>query len=125
MRQNKFRIWDKIYKSMFQVSDISWACDGSIVYINGYIAEDVILMQSTGLSDRNGKEIFEGDIIRTLDCEGNTDIDEVFYNSVHCKFLIGNKYVSRLSVGLGEYSFINIEIISNIYDSPELLEVVK
>jgi len=115
MRQNKFRIWDKIYKSMFQVSDISWACDGSIVYINGYIAEDVILIQSTGLLDRNGKEIFDGDVVIVIYDDGFDEKLNVEWNNSKLRFILynennGNKY--SFDSTLSE----RITVIGNIHE---------
>lgn len=76
--------------------------------------EQYELMQSTGLKDKNGVEIFEGDILKG-------DDGEVFYNSV-----VFDKekaiFMRSDSIELWE-NVEELEVIGNIYENPELLEV--
>lgn len=81
--------------------------------------EDVTLMQSTGLKDKNGKEIFEGDIVRVLDSTYT-----VFYDNERGSYRLkphddrwNVDYMSNFSHGG------NFEVVGNIYENPELLEV--
>jgi len=125
MRNNKFRIWAKEPEWMDEVKELSWACDGTISHINGCLADNFILMQSTGLPDRNGKEIFDGDIVEGEKYSGKPGIYDRHIGVV--KF----RHESFSSFGINQYkgqeAKMNslFEIVGNIYDNPELLEVTK
>ena len=85
--------------------------------------EDVILMQSTGLKDKNGKEIFEKDI---LDYNGRKVI--VKWHGSYACFIY--EFVDELKNRTTEWqplylSYYKFEIIGNIYENPELLEVTE
>lgn len=76
-----------------------------------YVAKE--LMQYTGLHDKNGKEIYEGDILKiTYKLSGKTIISSVRWANAKFK-------PTRLS----EHNQYEIEIIGNIYQNPELLKV--
>ena len=80
--------------------------------------EDVILMQSTGLFDRNGKEIFEGDILGTKDGLLNGVVEYRSDLGMWTNSLIRYNNFERLCSVASDR-----EIIGNIYENPELLEV--
>lgn len=68
----RFRAWDKEYKEMVQVDALVF--DEQIIkatYKNGNVVKEdlknYVLMQSTGLRDIDGNEIFEGDIVKVTD----------------------------------------------------------
>ena len=84
--------------------------------------EDVVLMQSTGLFDKNGKEVFVGDIIKcTRGC-----LHEVYIEKEYGGTYIGGMPAIYLK-GIREgYAWTgDEEIIGNIYENPELLEVTE
>lgn len=81
--------------------------------------EDVILMQSTGLVDKNGKEIFEGDILGTKDGLLNGVIEYRSDLGMWTNSLIRYNNFERLcNVATSR------EIIGNVYENRELLEVI-
>lgn len=118
-REIKFRGWDKEHKR--------WASSAPTLIERYHITlPNVELMQFTGLLDKQGKEIYEGDIVRynhaTVD--GGFPINRVGYFEYEV-----SKYHSRVHiVGIGEkelsdYMFFpNCEVIGNIYSNPELLK---
>lgn len=74
MREIKFRIWDVENKEMLKVQELDFEptfYGGRIAirpyqYNDYFDTEDMILMQYTGLKDKNGKEIYEGDIVEII-----------------------------------------------------------
>jgi len=86
--------------------------------------------QFTGLTDRNGKKIFEGDIIKIVpdyDYSDDYSISKVYsYNGVFCVDYHGDDFDSTALGFLEDYlPDGDFEIIGNIHDNPELLEVKK
>lgn len=85
--------------------------------------------QYTGLTDKNGKKIFEGDIVRYEDAEADSEgyHDNVFANQgiVHISPWGGVLFTNRQTVEMdGLYisvTSIDAEVIGNVYDNPELL----
>lgn len=119
-----FRAWDKHEKDMIDVS--GWAIDSNGLKINGYYNdlgynfEDLeesrfVLMQCTGLRDKNGKLIYEGDIL-DVDIYGGTNLVVVWDEF---KYVLWSTPTSGNPWGNFAYSK---EIIGNIYENPELLE---
>lgn len=76
------------------------------------------LMQYTGLKDKDGKEIYEGDILRDEYGSG-----KVKWIMEHCAFLVFATNPSRCIAMESDGQLKNTEIIGNIYENPELLEV--
>ena len=147
MREYKFRAWDKENKVMCDVSHIFIAnmvlpqtVMASVGSEMKHCPSDAILMQFTGLHDKNGKEIFEGDILKS---EGETktqpfnfnkevrdpwwEISEVVFEGGRFGQIVRtqhNSYFGELPSPFRdifrpeEYK----EVIGNIYEHPELLK---
>ena len=120
----RYRAWDSWRKRMSVVDRIYIDTEGIRLYddFGEYWRDfrDVKLMQSTGLKDKNGKEVFVGDIIKcTRRC-----LHEVYIEKEYGGTFIGGMPAVYLK-GLGEgYAWTeHEEIIGNIYENPELLEV--
>lgn len=133
MKEIKFRAWDKELNRMCDVIQL-----GVRDIIVNFIEEDEIsgflpidrfeIMQYTGLKDKNGTEIYEGDIIRTHE----NRIQKVIWNNngfkLEYKFkrsYLGESYWEiRKDIELSEThnKRWGIKVIGNIYESPELLK---
>lgn len=125
MREIKFRAWNG--KEMFNVdvlaiSPCTWDCpDYQKRGVSLAYQPHIKVMQYTGLKDREGAEIYEGDILKD-----HSGVGEVEWVQEHCAFRIfvkdpdfGNMYMVLESDGQMKYT----EIIGNIYEHRHLLEV--
>lgn len=115
----KFRAWSKNHKILSEVINIDFWTENTITenFIDRDF-DDIILMQSTGLFDKNDQEIFDGDILKS-----NKYITSVFYeDGAYCvKF----RQTPNTTVTMNVISFIKkykTKIVGNIYENPELLE---
>lgn len=87
--------------------------------------EDVILMQSTGLKDKNGKEIFEGDIIDIEVDDTETPINARVFQNSKIGILMFHVFEDNEDVPMVELledNSVAFEIIGNIYDNKDLLD---
>lgn len=91
---------------------------------NGETYNGAVLMQSTGLKDKNGKEIFEGDIVKFSDCDDDAHVTPVVWNKNYAcfgvsfsgKYPISFDYLEEFYTELKD-----IEVVGNIYENPKLL----
>lgn len=114
MREIKFRVWEGE-----KMIHLTAGYGMEYISINGFEMrsefESVILMQYTGLKDKNGKEIYEGDIVKAEEYVGFKNLTaEVIYN--RGRFCLNTGTIPEDL--LPELS----EIIGNIYENPELLK---
>ena len=124
MRELKFRAWDTKLEVMSGVIDITPSLG---TMSTTYIYPTQILMQYTGLKDKNGKEIYEGDVVHSEN-EGSYPVG---FDKAGCWVIeiYGERFnddgsstprdeSELLSNALADYG---MEVIGNIYENPELL----
>lgn len=141
MREIKFRAWDKEDKKLWKVVSITESVWGDCEEAHIRVCElhenpskketdvrmsvEYELMQYTGLKDKNGKEIFEGDILKTSSVSGKGYIittiewsefswkEKLIYSPIHQFY----EYFD-----FSDETGVDSEVIGNIYENPELLE---
>lgn len=126
MREIKFRAWDKNEKNM--ISDPLFIYSWGIAYTAtkeweyefspGRYASSFEWMQYTWLKDKNGKEIYEGDILRITTTFHSYNL-AIKWNNEHANFCFDTSEPENYW-WLDERSS-NSEIVGNIYETPELL----
>nr|DAN61956.1 MAG TPA: YopX protein [Caudoviricetes sp.] len=131
----RYRTWIKTEKRMIETDDLldidyenTEIVTQQVYFENGlpddrdiycYDFDDIVLMQSTGLKDKNGKEVFVGDIIKcTRGCLHEVYIEKEYGGT----YFGGMPAVYLKDLGEGYAWTEHEEIIGNVYENPELLE---
>lgn len=157
MKEIMFRAWDKAEQLMYDVSELHFCMgpklDGKGIKFygpgvgQGWIDEFIILMQYTGLKDKNGKEIYEGDVIKQeYTAIIKTDYDPVSYGLIDQEteeghhigevVIIASKGVcirkplrysleddkTEISNQYKNVAGYRCEVIGNVYDNPDLIQ---
>lgn len=131
MREIKFRAWNKYKKVMVYKDEdnssnyLDGICMSDVDFINSSLMENDTYdwMQFTGLHDKNGKEIYEGDIVRK-----DGWIYEIRWSKYGAGFDLATKNDSwpkqedGYAYHSGLYDTEIIEVIGNIYENPELIK---
>ena len=118
MRELKFRVWDTWDKNegkMYYLDLNDWESQAEFVEID--FTSEPIFMQYTGLKDKNGKEIYEGYVIKTSKAEVYGIVE---YRG--CSFVVHHYNPEFNQEIIPEASNIYYEVIGNIYENPELLK---
>ncbi len=143
VREIKFRSWDKKNKEMFYWDNVRDEDDNIhkslsfffgcyVENLKGEISDTQVLMQFTGLKDKNGKEIYEGDILKygNEEKEPKSTFSEVSWCEYRAKFIDSKSFLT----GGGSSGELNtwenylhkikvldfVEVIGNKFENPEL-----
>ena len=118
-REIKFRAWDKCHNSMEYINDLYWFEENGIHDFND---DNYVFMQNTGLKDKNGKEIYDSDIVKVTWGSGKI----VFYEVKYCGSL-GYHYLRDTKNKEDDdiiciYDYSQMDVIGNVFNNPELLK---
>ncbi len=122
MREIKFKVWDKVLKKMYHFTN-----SGDVLSVGQFLEDqwikegrpkkDFILLQFTGLKDKNEKEVYEGDIVTNDICLPERIVIEI-KDDLSYDYPSGYGYLFSQS-----QSKESVEVIGNAYENPELLEM--
>lgn len=131
-REIKFRAWDKdrevmigrAYPNNWENNKDEWYADIAYMDLCGIESFNgssrYTLMQYTGLHDKSGKEIFEGDVVNVAHY---ADPVIVFWSEPHAQFRFGRRGAAT-QIDKTDWLFDtdSIEVIGNVHENPELLK---
>ena len=124
----KFRAWTEegevMYYDVYPFKDDTLLLSYDEIAFDEVPASDFILMQSTGIKDKNGKEIFEGDVVK-YEVGRYTYTEEVAYDKNFAGFGVKDADANIIfTVGelAEDIDLSSLEVVGNIYNNPRLLE---
>ena len=128
MREIKFRAWDKLGHEMLYSGNVKDEDDNThtrmsaffsicVETFEGKITKMIELMQFTGLKDKNGKDIYEGDIVRI-----DEEIYSIYWHEGHAGYWIKRHPKDFDGTWNMYYVSANGEVIGNVYENPELIK---
>jgi uncharacterized phage protein (TIGR01671 family) len=123
MREIKFRAWDKRRKNwtknvIIDADGLLWWQYGYQINERGPLSEDDYDIQFfTGLHDKNGKEIWEGDLLRRSD----RGVDEVFYRGDQGQFMVLQRSPDEICDDVLWRFVDDSEVIGNIHENHDLI----
>lgn len=142
MREIKFRAWDKKNKQIAYPLNITWRCGeidcvhhskdhkGGVYLFNGKDCAEFEIMQFTGLHDKNGEEIYEGDIVSPIK-EFKASVGNNKYEVYYHQGRFGIAYPNSIHYALNHFQLtgtsvseiqVELEVIGNIYEHSHLLK---
>jgi hypothetical protein len=129
-REIKFRVWNNRDKKMLNVAGAEFISGREIMSAGTLLPDEVVygknngeyfspMMQYTGLFDKNGREIYEGDIldIGLRDQDGKPVVAPVSYEAYLAGYVLDNR-----GYGIWQRLGGDCEVVGNIFENPELLE---
>ena len=130
MRELKFRAWFPERIECYPIELDGKRSPANMHYFGlfdhaGELRDDAIIMQYTGLKDKNGKEIYEGDIVNLIPDGYVSELAKVEWDGSHAQWIY--RRISSLEIANGTGVYIQwkpVEVIGNIYENSELLEEV-
>ena len=123
MRSLKFRVWDKL-KSGWVDYDLEYFQSGKIFEFSLRRLAHCVYQQFTGLLDKNGKEIYEGDLMEGKEGYKDGILKVVFERGRwNLEYINGKPFDDSGECDLSDYSW--TEVVGNIFENPELLNESK